>query len=182
MVSVLSPPNCEKLSDRAIGVVVERIQPKRLDDQRADQSPSFDPITGTKGYTPIPSLKALKKIAKEHEIEFRRMRNRQHQAKYKKKQRLKLINLESSVQGLREHIQQLEQKRQVLYASMPTNSRMWGIAAEYFRLFRHGFRAPMLVPDVNTTPQSPNLNQSCVAGFPTSNDGARRLWSWRTWC
>ncbi|KAG7394318.1 hypothetical protein PHYBOEH_005363 [Phytophthora boehmeriae] len=76
------------------------------------------------------------------DVALRRERNRMHQARHKMKQKKKLVDLEESIQQLREEIQGLQVQRQLVASGIPVNKTVWSVAAEYFRLFRHGVRAP----------------------------------------
>ncbi|KAG7387376.1 hypothetical protein PHYBOEH_008259 [Phytophthora boehmeriae] len=69
----------------------------------------------------------------------RRERNRIYQARYKLRQKKLANDLDLSVQKLREDVEQLEKQRLALSYTPLTNSTVWNVAAEYFRLFRHGF-------------------------------------------
>ncbi|OWZ05958.1 BZIP transcription factor [Phytophthora megakarya] len=46
---------------------------------------------------------------------------------------------------MQEEIQDLETTRQNILRRAPTNENVWVVATEYFRLFRHGYMAPVLV-------------------------------------
>ncbi|POM73514.1 Hypothetical protein PHPALM_9633 [Phytophthora palmivora] len=79
-----------------------------------------------------------------NEIELRRQRNRMHQAKHKMKQQRKVLDLEIGIRQLREEIQQLKLQKEVISACVPTNTTVWNVAAEYFRLFRNGYKGPVV--------------------------------------
>ncbi|EGZ18072.1 hypothetical protein PHYSODRAFT_261472 [Phytophthora sojae] len=78
----------------------------------------------------------------------RRERCRINQARYRQRQRQYAENLDASLNALREEIQALELRRQSILRCAPTNESAWVVAMEYFRLFRYGFMAPMMVPGV----------------------------------
>eukprot|EP00644_Phytophthora_capsici_P015706 jgi/Phyca11/121681/e_gw1.44.87.1 len=85
--------------------------------------------------------KLIKEIVLKRDIH--RERCRTNQARYRKKQQKYLTDLEAEVERLRDEIQKLEKQRQVISFDVPTKESVWNIAAEYFRLFRHGYIAPM---------------------------------------
>ncbi|KAG7398674.1 hypothetical protein PHYBOEH_010723 [Phytophthora boehmeriae] len=74
----------------------------------------------------------------------RRERCRINQARYREKQRKYAQDLDEFIEQLREDIYNLELKRQSIIRCTPTNKTVWNIAAEYFRLFRHGYKAPVM--------------------------------------
>ncbi|POM60183.1 hypothetical protein PHPALM_30994 [Phytophthora palmivora] len=82
--------------------------------------------------------------------DIRRERCRTNQARYRKKQQKYLTNLEVEIEQLQEEIQKLEKNRQVLSFGIPTKETVWKIAAEYFRLFRHGYIAPTTYAEYQT--------------------------------
>lgn len=73
-------------------------------------------------------------------IELRRERNRIHQARHKMRQRQLVTDLEDSIVQLREEIQELKHQRELIGRGVPTTSNLWGVAVEFFRLFRHGVK------------------------------------------
>ncbi|POM63681.1 Hypothetical protein PHPALM_20885 [Phytophthora palmivora] len=78
------------------------------------------------------------------DLELRRIRNRMHQAKHKMKQQQKLVDLEGGIRQLRDEIQQLKIQKEVISACISTNMTVWNVAAEYFRLFRNGYKGPIV--------------------------------------
>ncbi|OWZ06421.1 hypothetical protein PHMEG_00021327 [Phytophthora megakarya] len=81
-------------------------------------------------------------------IELRRERNRLHQARHKKKQQQLVIDLENSIYQLKEDIQELKLQRQLIYVGVPTSTNIWGVAAEFFRLFRKSVEPPTIATTV----------------------------------
>ncbi|KAF1791181.1 Basic-leucine zipper domain [Phytophthora cactorum] len=78
----------------------------------------------------------------------RRERCRINQARYRKRQRQHEEEIEKHISDLQEEIQELETQHQDMMRSAPQNKSMWVVGTEYFRLFRHGYMAPMhLVSD-----------------------------------
>ncbi|ETK81896.1 hypothetical protein F441_12900 [Phytophthora nicotianae CJ01A1] len=71
--------------------------------------------------------------------ERQRQKNRMHQASYKMRQHKLVAGLEDSLKKLKEEIPELESQQRVLSYGQ-TNATIWSIAAEYFRLFRHGVK------------------------------------------
>ncbi|KAF4139152.1 hypothetical protein GN958_ATG11670 [Phytophthora infestans] len=61
------------------------------------------------------------------------------------KQRQLLTSLEDDVCRLQEEVKDLELQFHSVAMGIPTEQTVWSVAAEYFRLFRYGFRSP---PDV----------------------------------
>ncbi|ETN19935.1 hypothetical protein PPTG_03047 [Phytophthora nicotianae INRA-310] len=86
------------------------------------------------------------------DVELRRQRNRMHQARYKMKQRQLVADLEAAVTHLRQEIQELEIQQRLLSYGLPTTTTIWNIAAEYFRLFRHGTKGSTMVENAHIEP------------------------------
>eukprot|EP00644_Phytophthora_capsici_P011740 jgi/Phyca11/553001/estExt2_Genewise1Plus.C_PHYCAscaffold_500290 len=84
------------------------------------------------------------------DVELRRQRNRMHQARYKLKQRKLVADLEKSVKSLKEEVQELEMHHRLASYGLPTNTTVWAVAAEFFRLFRHGVKGPVLKQESST--------------------------------
>ncbi|KAG7398673.1 hypothetical protein PHYBOEH_010722 [Phytophthora boehmeriae] len=74
----------------------------------------------------------------------RRERCRINQARYRNKQRKYGVDLEATIQTLKEDIYKLELQRQNIVRCTPTNETVWNVAAEYFRVFRYGYVAPQM--------------------------------------
>ncbi|EGZ18070.1 hypothetical protein PHYSODRAFT_499817 [Phytophthora sojae] len=101
----------------------------------------------------------------------RRERCRINQARYRQRQRQHEEELDQSIRQVQEEIQDLESQRQDILRCAPTNESVWVVATEYFRLFRYGFMAPLMVPEsksasvlskTNKTQNSTALKQSNV--------------------
>ncbi|POM68819.1 Hypothetical protein PHPALM_14969 [Phytophthora palmivora] len=75
---------------------------------------------------------------------------RERQIRYRKKKHDYMLSLEDETKTLREEIKNLQQQRKSLCAILPTNSNVWSVVVEYFRLFQHGFHvnAQVSVPSV----------------------------------
>jgi hypothetical protein len=80
----------------------------------------------------------------------RRERCRVNQARYRNRQRQLVDTLKQSIEQLKEEIEDLDNKRQRLARCTPTGQNVWVVAAEYFRVFRHGFMAPLCIPESTT--------------------------------
>eukprot|EP00644_Phytophthora_capsici_P005999 jgi/Phyca11/559069/estExt2_Genewise1.C_PHYCAscaffold_21038 len=80
-----------------------------------------------------------------------------HQAKHKMKQQKKVLDLEIGIRQLRGEIQQLKLQKEVISAGVSTNTTVWSVAAEYFRLFQHGFKGPMVMLQPST-PESSSVS------------------------
>ncbi|GMF20682.1 unnamed protein product [Phytophthora fragariaefolia] len=76
-------------------------------------------------------------------LEWRRMRNRIHQARYKRKQRQHIDDLEETIKHLQKEVKELEVWHCLVPHSVPTDSRLWDVVAQYFTLFRHGVKTPI---------------------------------------
>ncbi|KAG6623329.1 uncharacterized protein IUM83_06264 [Phytophthora cinnamomi] len=141
-VSTLFPPNCQRLGDGIVRRVFHRTKAQSLDLLATA-------ISGTSSKHQVDNMRYLPKNEAElvkfaAEIELRRQRNRMHQAKHKMKQQKKVLDLEININQLRDEIQQLKMRKEVISAGVSTNTTVWSVAAEYFRLFRNGFKGPML--------------------------------------
>ncbi|KAE8976809.1 hypothetical protein PF005_g25178 [Phytophthora fragariae] len=102
----------------------------------------------------------------------RRERCRINQARYRQRQRKYAEGLDTTINTLREEVQALEMQRQNVLRCAPTNDSVWVVATEYFRLFRHGFMAPMMVPETSsssTGSSSSNKKRSASASLKQSN-------------
>ncbi|KAL3658515.1 hypothetical protein V7S43_016399 [Phytophthora oleae] len=73
------------------------------------------------------------------ELNRRRESNRLHQARYKRKQKQRVADLEGDIQQLQQEIQALKMQ-QTLSLAAPSTSNMWSVVAEYFRFFSYGVR------------------------------------------
>lgn len=71
------------------------------------------------------------------DLALRRKRNRMHQAKHTLRQKQKVEDLEAGIARLQDKIQQLNDQRRIVSASIVTNTSAWSVAAEYFRLFEN---------------------------------------------
>ncbi|KAG7377885.1 hypothetical protein PHYBOEH_000563 [Phytophthora boehmeriae] len=97
------------------------------------------------------------------DLEVYRERRRMHMARYRKKQDDKVATCEEDVKRLRQQVQQLEQQRDLLATGIPTKTTPWNVAAEYFRLFRNGYKAPVMVADPSTgelCQRGPNIQEN----------------------
>ncbi|EEY68015.1 uncharacterized protein PITG_18084 [Phytophthora infestans T30-4] len=61
------------------------------------------------------------------------------------KQLKKVEDLETSIRQLREEVQQFKLQREVLSVGLMSNTTVWNVAAEYFRMFRYGVRSRFLL-------------------------------------
>ncbi|KAG3024216.1 hypothetical protein PC128_g7025 [Phytophthora cactorum] len=111
------------------------------------QSRNLAPLLSTKKTPPVPAadpngpmdahqrgarLRQLQKIQQHRE------RCRQNQASYRRRQKNMETNLESDIRRLRIEIGILELGRHSSIFGAPMPPTVWSVAAEYFRLFRHG--------------------------------------------
>ncbi|KAE8965725.1 hypothetical protein PR003_g29723 [Phytophthora rubi] len=105
----------------------------------------------------LASTRQTKKPRAAAKTELRRMRNREHQARYKSKQINKVLDLEKGIERLQQEIQELRLQRHIISIGVPGSETKWGVAAEYFRLFRNGLRVsnPMNVPVGTVAVESP---------------------------
>ncbi|KAL3657730.1 hypothetical protein V7S43_017303 [Phytophthora oleae] len=172
--SSLDPPSSHCFSDEAISTVAQRVgfihdqdskwnsqidtwpvgssyhsqQPNQFLGPNSSSSPG---ASATATDTSVPSQKMLKygKLIKEIVLkrDLHRERCRTNQARYRKKKQQYLTDLEAMVEQFQEEIQRLEKQRQVVSFGIPTEETVWNIAAEYFRLFRHGYVAPMALDE-----------------------------------
>ncbi|POM74395.1 Hypothetical protein PHPALM_8656 [Phytophthora palmivora] len=180
--STLFPPNRQCFSDVVIGTVSQRDQPfrtsiippkmihrfpslsrtsiigrKRLYVDAVDSNIEHSKVQKTTSTRPAPAADDNAKYTAE--IELRRQRNRMHQAKYKMRQRKLVSGLESSVQNLKQEIQELELHHRFLSYGLSKSTTIWGVAAEFFRLFRHGVKQPMLEHESPTSFPYQNYTQ-----------------------
>ncbi|OWZ00109.1 hypothetical protein PHMEG_00028777 [Phytophthora megakarya] len=155
---IFFPPNRQRLSEGIVGQVVQRTRPQSLDlcAVAVSGSSSMHQVDDTR-HLPMNEAE-LKRIA--DDIKLRRQRNRMHQAKHKMKQQKKVLDLEIGLRQLRDVIQQLKLRKEVISACVSTNTTVWSVAAEYFRLFRNGYKGPIV------TLQSSSMNSPMVSLQP----------------
>ncbi|KAE8881480.1 hypothetical protein PF005_g25177 [Phytophthora fragariae] len=154
--SFLCPPNVHALSDNVIGGVVQRVTPfhRRLDHSCRTSTTTQQlnvpqqQLQSAIGHKRPPPLQSLADAATAQTPDARRERCRVNQARYRKRQRKHAEDLDSSIQQLRDEIQELETQRQVLLRCAPASESVWIVATEYFRLFRQGCMAPVKAPDM----------------------------------
>ncbi|ETI41821.1 hypothetical protein F443_12958 [Phytophthora nicotianae P1569] len=120
------------------------------------------------------------------ELEFRRRRNRIHKARYKMKQRKLEMDLVESVANLKDEVQELKMQYRLLSYRVPTTTTIWVIAAEYFRLFRHGIKGPVIKkePVLTATTTSLTINQSrrsLIVSLFTTSATTKSTYSLCTW-
>ncbi|KAG6617468.1 BZIP transcription factor [Phytophthora cinnamomi] len=184
--SFLAPPNHYLLSDDVIGGVVQRVSSIRgrfggdgeytrprqtfhqldttasIGHKRQLQLESLPEMTSkrttysmnsntTEEWEPQSTRRKVKVSAS------RRERCRINQARYRLRQRQHEEDLDKSIRQVQEQIQDLETRRQDILRCSPTNESVWVMATEYFRLFRYGFMAPMMVPESPSSKSSFSL-------------------------
>ncbi|KAL3670641.1 hypothetical protein V7S43_003833 [Phytophthora oleae] len=146
----------------------DRASPRRLPSLAKPQAPSGRVLSDALSHaTTYSKTQKTRKASSTHdldakyvaEVELRRQRNRMHQARYKLKQRKLVADLESSVECLTEEVQELEMQHRLVSYGLPTNTTVWAVAAEFFRLFRHGVRGPVLKQEPSTSIPSQNQAQ-----------------------
>ncbi|GMF18045.1 unnamed protein product [Phytophthora lilii] len=135
-------------------MVSEESDPFRLSTEQVPQSfigrkrlPELESLAHTA--TKRPTLTASQSKPKERVMKVpasRRERCRISQARYRKRQREHEEKLDEGIRQVQEEIEELEAKRQSIIRCAPTNESVWVVATEYFRLFRNGYLAPMVVP------------------------------------
>ncbi|EGZ27681.1 hypothetical protein PHYSODRAFT_470113 [Phytophthora sojae] len=107
-------------------------------------------LSGRKRHQPELLTAAEMELAKAvSQVERRRERNRMHQARHKLKQQKFTLRPAGSSRRLREEVQELTLKRQLIHYGVPTTSNVWSVAAEFFRLFRRSVR-PVEPPNALT--------------------------------
>ncbi|OWY98150.1 hypothetical protein PHMEG_00031154 [Phytophthora megakarya] len=76
----------------------------------------------------------------------RRERCRVSQARYRRKQKNYVTDIQAAVTQLGNEIMKLQIDQQMILFGASTKESVWGIAAEYFRVFRHGFISHTALP------------------------------------
>ncbi|KAL3657715.1 hypothetical protein V7S43_017290 [Phytophthora oleae] len=79
--------------------------------------------------------------------ERRREQCRRNQARYRKKRHEYTLHLEQDIAWLRNQVPQLERQHVTMLSVIPTTASVWCVAVEYFRLFRRGYKAPVVLHD-----------------------------------
>lgn len=151
----LYPPNRHVLSDTVISDVMQRAR------KPSYAPPSDASVLLSMQKSQLPSVHlAISAAARGHHVPqvttdssspqnglrvdkaaLRRERSRMHQARHKMKQLKKVEDLETSIRQLREEVQQFKLQREVLSVGLMSNTTVWNVAAEYFRMFRYGVRS-----------------------------------------
>ncbi|OWY99303.1 hypothetical protein PHMEG_00029714 [Phytophthora megakarya] len=72
--------------------------------------------------------------------ETERIRRRDNQRRYRKRQNDLILQLEKRTQHLRIEIEKLKRERGFVSTAVPVHSNLWSLVARYFRLFRHGLQ------------------------------------------
>ncbi|KAL3657765.1 hypothetical protein V7S43_017337 [Phytophthora oleae] len=180
--SFLTPPNSHELSDQVISGVVQRVGSRQ---GRTNASDKWEKSRYTQprhaftyeGQKHLPDLDSLATVVapltKEREghtikrkmkvSTSRRERCRINQARYRKRQRQYAENLDESIHSLEQEIRELENERQDILCRAPAKDSVWVVATEYFRLFRYGYKAPMMTPErASKDRRSPQEQQSHV--------------------
>ncbi|KAG7387379.1 hypothetical protein PHYBOEH_008262 [Phytophthora boehmeriae] len=161
--SALYPPHYQRFSDAVISDVMQRSGLDRsiTDDYSVSvvtkETISVKTNESKRQEEVVPVDKETKKAAK---LTWRE-RNRIHQAQYKLRQKTLERNLNIRVQSLRKEVEMLQTQKQHLEITRTpfTNSTVWNVAAEYFRLFRYGS---------NRTEISSNVSESEYSGNAVS--------------
>ncbi|KAE9293987.1 hypothetical protein PR003_g24370 [Phytophthora rubi] len=171
--SFLCPPSSYSLDDKVIGGVMPRFgytRPRQTFSQfDPDTTQSSSSVSSTSiGHKRIsqldPTMETALKRSCTTEVEpqrkmkgsaTRRERCRINQARYRQRQRQHEEELDAFIRHVHEEIQDLETQRQDILRYAPTNESVWVVATEYFRLFRYGFVAPVMVP-VSSASNSPS--------------------------
>ncbi|KAG7387378.1 hypothetical protein PHYBOEH_008261 [Phytophthora boehmeriae] len=139
--SVLRPPHSLRFSDDVISDVIQRGLDRSITDDYSlyVEHHSSNPVATEEPKRQEGQVAICLKDFRRGDQLTRRERNRIYQARYKLRQKKLANDLDLSVQKLREDVEQLEKQRLALSYTPLTNSTVWNVAAEYFRLFRHGF-------------------------------------------
>ncbi|GMF18050.1 unnamed protein product [Phytophthora lilii] len=149
---LLPPPSTFQLSDTIVGEVAHRFAPLHGVITNASGITSCKPLPPLRHITLLGTdntdTNVLRAQTAERQLDdgqktpaSRRERCRINQARYRKRQRQHANTLDSSIQQLREEIDELEIKRQKVIRCAPTNQSVWVVATEYFRVFRRGYMA-----------------------------------------
>ncbi|KAG7387599.1 hypothetical protein PHYBOEH_008216 [Phytophthora boehmeriae] len=149
---VLRPPHCQLFSDDVISSVKQHSRPDYsvidVSSVNVERRPS-NHVTIEEPECHEGQAALILNDFKRGDPPTSRERNRVYQARYKLKQKALVDDLNLSIQKLRDDIMQLEKQRLALEkqrlalsCSPLTDSTVWNVAAEYFRLFRHGFNKP----------------------------------------
>jgi hypothetical protein len=153
---VLRPPNSQQLSDDVIGDVMPRApQAERCFVQgygRSSRSSQVGPPTASVEQLAAPEISSAARTQKCKRRRFtssnapteqQRLRElrRVRQIRYRKKKDEYANDLEAETQQLRGEVDKLEQRLRSVSSATPAKESVWGVATEYFRLFRFGLPA-----------------------------------------
>ncbi|KAE8881461.1 hypothetical protein PF005_g25179 [Phytophthora fragariae] len=144
------------------GIALQRITP--LQGQ-------FDNDNSFVGLERLPPLRTAARLDRESKLNVsasRREKCRINQARYRTRKRQHADKLDESIQQLQNEIQVLEAKRQVIEQSASTTQSVWVVATDYFRHFRHGFKAPSTLAVCLCFA---SISASSSAGIPADNNG-----------
>ncbi|KAG7394319.1 von Willebrand factor A domain-containing protein 8 [Phytophthora boehmeriae] len=152
-------------------VLLEAFQQTEVLSSRKRSSPNEDapkemlsstPTAGRTTSTRDLRRKPLRRTQSSDANDLLRERNRIHQATYKLKQKKLVQDLETSIQKLRDEIQQFKVQRQVLSIKVSTSTTVWSVVTEYFRLFRNGIESSNSATDPPATLGSQHYSKELV--------------------
>uniref|UniRef100_H3GNP8 BZIP domain-containing protein n=1 Tax=Phytophthora ramorum TaxID=164328 RepID=H3GNP8_PHYRM len=142
----LYPPNTTSLSDNVICAVTQRSNSNR---RHAAVAMIETPPEAMNAQAPSqactkPCMANEATSTSKHQQNTRaqRERRRVNQARYRKKQRMLTLALESANSKLRQEVEELKLKRCNTHIGIPTTQTVWTVAMHYFRIFRFGLRSP----------------------------------------
>ncbi|ETO82571.1 hypothetical protein F444_03337 [Phytophthora nicotianae P1976] len=107
---------------------------------RHSMLPASDPFA--ESMSPSTEQEKVKYKQKCMKSEIRREQCRANQARYRNKQRSLQMNLESSVEELRQELCRLKRRRQDIVLAEKTDQNPWTIVAEVFHILQNSFRSP----------------------------------------
>jgi hypothetical protein len=163
----LRPPSSEQFSEQVIEAVVQRanfgeeasryffqappraprpqqpLPPNQWGEAGSWERPAKQDATIARHSTVLAERDRTKK---ERQQELRRNR----QKRYRKKWHSYTLGLEEETQRLKSEVGLLEKRCRAMSAAVPTGASVWGVAADYFRHFRHGVQATSTLSEVAT--------------------------------
>uniref|UniRef100_H3GNQ1 BZIP domain-containing protein n=1 Tax=Phytophthora ramorum TaxID=164328 RepID=H3GNQ1_PHYRM len=141
----LYPPNTTSLSDNVICAVIQRSNSSRMHAAVGTSPEAMSaqaPFQARTNPCMANEANEFNEAIEQQNTRVQRERRRVNQARYRKKQRMLTLALESANSKLRQEIEELKLKRCSAHIGIPTTQTVWTVAMQYFRIFRFGLRSP----------------------------------------
>ncbi|OWZ05960.1 hypothetical protein PHMEG_00021858 [Phytophthora megakarya] len=173
----MTPSSTYALSDQVIGRVIQRVQPLHFQHACTNECPRQIQLCNNADWHPTSTDCGSSRVEGDSSLNVpgytsvfdngqvtlvptrrttwmsttKRERSRINQARYRDRQRQHHETVAKSIHELRQEIQALETKRRNIKRCSPTYTSSWTAVSDFFRVFRHGFKASLLSIEDNET-------------------------------